>query len=214
MYINFKNFGKSGLSSDELILLCAIKQENTAFVEGFLDLLPALEEKGLTKEIKGTKKQSPIEKLRLSKSGEKLLTDLVLIDKADEETKEIANWVVRVYSKKEGGFVKNRQELERRIQWFKSMTGIENNFLGYLIKLAMNDTYDPSYGLTFLEAKKENPRLIMSNMAENLFWSSDNIFNKRYKLEESALFNYYNDNREFVQSVWEKYLNEDGSRKE
>ena len=213
MYINFKNFQKSSLSGEDLVLLCAIKQGNTAFIESFCNLLPALKEKGLITEIKGTKKQTETEKLRVSKKGSKLLLDLCYEGDVDEETIKIAEWIVKAYKNRENGFVRNIKELERRIQWFKKITNINNNFLVYLIKLAMLDTYDPSCGLTPEEARKENPRLIMSNMAENLFWKSDNIFNKRYKLEESELFKYYEDNKEFVHAVWERELNEDGSKK-
>ena len=77
----------------------------------------------------------------------------------------------------------------------------------------MQDTYDPECGQSFYDAKKYNPRLILSNLAENLFWMPQSHFDRHYTLDKSPLFTYYEDNQEYIKQVWNQLLDEDGSRK-
>lgn len=184
MYINFKNFGKSCLSSDELILLCAIKQENTALIEGFLDLLPALEEKGLTREIKGTKKQSPIEKLRLSDKGKDLLEKLEEIE-VSEDTEVIFNWLSEYY-KKLGKEVGNKSKTKRWIETFSQKSGIKRNNLVILCKSFVSDESNMEY----------------SHKLENVFYRAKTIYETRFNLEESRLYNYYLKHKEQFDKVF------------
>lgn len=186
MYINFNNFEKSGLSSDELILLCAIKQENTAFIEGFLDLLPALEEKGLTKEIKGTKKQSSIEKLRLSDKGKTLLEKLEEIE-VSEDTEVIFNWLSEYY-KKLGKEVGNGSKTKRWIETFAQQSGITRNNLVILCR-------------NFVE-NEENMQY--SHRLEYVFFKPSNMFTTRFSLEESRLYQYYKKHEEQFKNIFEK----------
>lgn len=212
MFINLEKFVKSGLTAEELILLCYVKQEIPKYLEDNSELFGVVEGKGFISFIKGKPKDSKYVKARLSDKGKKVLISLVTSSVSDEAT-AIQGFVSKTYKRKNGGIVKNEKELGRRIQWFMDVTGIYRNYLSLLIRCAIMDTYDPDCGETFHEAKKSNPRLILSNMAENLFWTPENHFSKHYTLDTSPLYRYYIDNEEYIKQVWEANLNEDGTQK-
>ena len=214
MYINLSVLGKSGLEYSDLVFLAAIKQVDKKVLENLTgDIFNRLEGLSLLISIKGKKGDNPIYNIRLSEKGKKLMTDLSFEGAVDEESEKIRDWVVSVYKNKNGGIVKNKTELGRRIHWFKTITEIKGNFLAVLIQCVMQDTYDPECGQSFYEAKKDSPRLILSNLAENLFWMPQSHFDKHYTLDKSPLFTYYEDNQEYIKQVWNQLLNEDGSRK-
>ena len=211
MFINFNIYKKYNLTPEYLIQLLAVKQKQTEEIN--TDVLGHFEELGYVTYTKGKKNQDIRELVRLSDKGKKLLTDLSFEGAVDEESEKIRDWVVSVYKNKNGGIVKNKTELGRRIHWFKTITDIRGNFLAVLIQCVMQDTYDPECGQSFYDAKKDNPRLILSNLAENLFWMPQSHFDKHYTLDKSPLFTYFEDNQEYIKQVWNQLLNEDGSRK-
>ena len=214
MYINLSVLGKSGLEYSDLVFLAAIKQVDKDVLEKLTgDVFNRLEGLSLLTSIKGKKGDNPIYNIRLSEKGKKLMIDLSFEGAVDEESEKIRDWVVSVYKNKNGGIVKNKTELGRRIHWFKTITEIRGNFLAVLIQCVMQDTYDPECGQSFYDAKKDNSRLILSNLAENLFWMPQSHFDRHYTLDKSPLFTYYEDNQEYIKQVWNQLLNEDGSRK-
>ena len=186
MYINFKNFQKSGISSDELVLLCAIKQGNTAFIELFCNLLPALKEKGLTKEIKGTKKQTVFEKTRLSDKGKDLLEKLEEIE-VSEDTEVIFNWLSNYY-KNLGKEVGNGSKTKRWIETFTQQSGITRNNLVILCKNFVENEDNMQY----------------SHRLEYVFFKPSNMFTTRFTLEESRLYQYYKKYEEQFKNIFEK----------
>lgn len=214
MYINITVLGKSGLEYSDLVFLAGIKQVDKEVLEKLTcDVFNRLEGLSLLTSIKGKKGDNPIYNVRLSDKGKKLMTDLSFEGAVDDESEKIRDWVVSVYKNKNGGIVKNKTELGRRIHWFKTITEIRGNFLAVLIQCVMQDTYDPECGQSFYDAKKDNSRLILSNLAENLFWMPQSHFDRHYTLDKSPLFTYYEDNQEYIKQVWNQLLNEDGSRK-
>ncbi len=214
MHINLSVLGKSGLEYSDLVFLAAIKQVDKDVLEKLTgDVFNRLEGLSLLTSIKGKKGDNPIYNIRLSEKGKKLMTDLSFEGAVDDESEKIRDWVVSVYKNKNGGIVKNKTELGRRIHWFKTVTEIKGNFLAVLIQCVMQDTYDPECGQSFYDAKKDNSRLILSNLAENLFWMPQSHFDRHYTLDKSPLFTYYEDNQEYIKQVWNQLLNEDGSRK-
>jgi hypothetical protein len=212
MYINLDLFYNSELSPDQLLQLVCIKQKrleciNEAFLEEF-------EAKELISYVKPkNKSQNRLELVRLSKEGENFLNRLSFVGAEDEETKILAQWIIKEYKERDGGFVKNKAELSRRIKWFKETTEIKGNKLALLLRLAMRDTYSNDVGMSFNEYKKQNPRAILSNCAENLFWTPPNLFSRHYSLSESVLYTYFEDNEEYVRAVWDKNLDENGNTK-
>lgn len=176
MYINFKNFEKSGLSCEELILLCAIKQDNTAFISSRLELLPALKE--LTKEIQGKPKQPRIEKIRLSDKGKDLLDKLENVE-VSEDTEVIFDWLANYY-KKLGKEVGNSNKTKRWIEIFSEKSGIKRNNLVKLCKAFISDETNMEY----------------SHKLEYVFYKAKTQWETKFILEESRLYNFYLRNKE------------------
>nr|DAI89498.1 MAG TPA: hypothetical protein [Caudoviricetes sp.] len=214
MYINIDHYLKSGLLYSDLIFLVGIKQTNKEILETLTDdTISRFKELNLITSIKGKKGEDERLKIRLNEKGKELMIKLSFEGSEDEETTTIKNWIISVYKNKEGGIVKNKTELGRRLQWFKTVTNIQGNFLAVLIQCAMQDTYNNSCGQTFYEYKKDNPRAMLSNLAENLFWSPESIYDKHKTLDKSPLYTYFEDNKEYVEQVWKTNLDEDGNRR-
>ena len=214
MYINIEHYLKSGLLFSDLIFLAGIKQTNKEILETLTDdIIIRFKELNLVTSIKGKKGEDERLKIRLSEQGKEFMIKLSYEGSEDVETTTTKNWIISVYKNKEGGIVKNKTELGRRIQWFKTVTNIQGNFLAVLIQCAMQDTYNNSCGQTFYEYKKDNPRAMLSNLAENLFYAPESIYDRHKTLDKSPLYTYYEDNKDYVQQVWKTNLDEDGNRK-
>lgn len=214
MYINIEHYLKSGLLFSDLIFLAGIKQTNKEILETLTDdIISRFNELNLITSIKGKKGEDERLKIRLSDKGKDLMVKLSYEGSEDTETTTIKNWIISVYKNKEGGIVKNKTELGRRIQWFKTVTNIQGNFLAVLIQCAMQDTYNSSCGQTFYEYKKDNPRAMLSNLAENLLWTPESIYDKHKTLDKSPLYCYYEDNIDYIQQIWKTNLDEDGNRR-
>jgi len=216
MYINLQKVKKQ-LKRGDLELLCAIKQLDTDYLieEYWFEAFERFKSLDFITEVKTKKKgEHPYKALRLTEKAKKLLISISYEGAVDDESENIGNWLIKVYLKKAGGIVKNKTELKRRIMWFKTVTGIKGNFLAVLIQCSLNDMYDSESEQSFYDFKKDNPRAILSNMAENLFWTAPNNYARNYTIADSPLYRYFEDNEEYVKEAWVKYLNEDGSRKE
>lgn len=68
----------------------------------------------------------------------------------------------------------------------------------------MGDTYTKESGLSIQEFKEQNPRMVLSNLVDNIFWTPKNNFARHYNLDDSPLWNYYQDNMEYIEEVWRK----------
>lgn len=214
MYINIEVYKNSGLEYSDLIFLAGIKQIKPEILETLTDdIISRFKALELVTSIKGKRGEDERLKIRLSEKGKEFMIKLSYEGSADEETEKIKDWIISVYKNKDGGIVKNKTELGRRIQWFKTVTNIQGNFLAVLIQCAMQDTYNNSCGQTFYEYKKDNPRAMLSNLAENLFFTPESVFDKHKTLDKSPLYTYYEDNKDYVQEVWKTNLDEKGNRK-
>lgn len=211
MYINFSL--SPNLLCGDIEKLTAIKQKETEWLKVNLSEsdLSRFEELNFISRVKPKNKaEHPLESLRLSDKGKKLTVDLSYEGVVDAESQTLADWVIKVYSSRKGGFVKNKTELARRVQWFKTITSIGGNHLALLIQSAILDTYDPDCGESFYEFKDKNSRGLLSNMGENLFWSPTSIMDKHKTLDKSPLYTYYIDNQSYVENIWrEKGLTND-----
>ena len=209
MYINFPNLSSHHLGDIEK--LTAIKQRETAFLQQHLteDDISRFKQLNYLTEVKPkTKQEHPLERIRLSKEGSKYLTDLSFAGSADEQTKILLEWLVGLYKKKKGGIIKNKTEIARRIQWFRKITNIEGNHLATLLSCFIQDSFIPenpkNFSIEFSEFKEGNPRAVINNMLDNLFYAPESMFDKHYTLDKSPLFRYYEDNLEYVREVWRK----------
>lgn len=212
MYINLKQTQKYLIRGD-LELLTAIKQVDTEYLnkeltETDLSRFEALE---FIERVKTPKKgQTP---LRLTKKAKNYLNEISYEGSADSESEQIRDWLVKVYKLRKRGIVKNKTEILRRIQWFKTITGIKGNFLGILLQSFIQDTYDESLNLSVEDFMDKNPRGVLSNMLDLVCWNPPNNFARHYTLADSPLYKYFEDNQAYIEDLWEKRLDENGNQK-
>jgi len=196
MYLNFKILNKfqEQFSFSDLLYLCAVKQQDKENQEKYYSSQKLLEQ-GYIKTLKSGE-------VRLDKKGTELLKNISKSDEITEDTEKLCEWLVKVYKDREDGIVKNKQELKRRCQWYQDQTGIYKNKLALLLQLFIQDSYTKETGLTINEFKAENPRMVLSNMVDNVFWKPKDNFARHYNLTDSPLYQYYEDNKEYIEKVW------------
>ena len=206
MYLNISVFTKSNLQFSDLVFLAAINQTETDWLIENLneDVYNRFNELSLIKHIKQkNKKEHLYTSLRLSEQGKSLLVNLSYEGAVDSETEVIADWLINIYKAKSGGIVKNKIEIKRRIQWFKTVTQIKGNKLAVLLQSFLQDTYNEQDGLTVKEFMEQNPRGVLSNMLDNVCFNPTSVFDKYKTLDKSPLWQYYEENIEYINKVWE-----------
>lgn len=196
MFINFNTFRKLKLTEEFVFFLLAVKSEDEHYIENFKDKEKSLEE-GYIKQIKSGD-------YRLDKKGKEILNKLSKSDAITEDNQKLSDWVINFYKNKKGGIVRNKVETARRCQWFSDETGWVKNQLAVVLMLFINDSYDQSTGLSLDEFREQNPRMVISNLCENIFWAPKNNFARHYNLDDSPLHNYYLDNQQYIEEQWKK----------
>ena len=206
MYLNISVFTKSNLQFSDLVFLAAINQTETDWLIENLneDVYNRFNELSLIKHIKQkSKKEHLYTSLRISEVGAKFLADISYEGAVDSETEVIADWLINIYKAKSGGIVKNKTEIKRRIQWFKTATQIKGNKLAVLLQSFLQDTYNEQDGLTVKEFMEQNSRGVLSNMLDNVCWNPTSLYDKHKTLDKSPLWQYYEENIEYINKVWE-----------
>ena len=206
MYLNISVFTKSNLQFSDLVFLAAINQTETDWLIKNLneDVYRRFSAFSLIKHIKQkSKKEHLYTSLRISEVGAKFLADISYEGAVDSETEVIADWLINIYKAKSGGIVKNKTEIKRRVQWFKTATQIEGNKLAVLLQSFLQDTYNEQDGLTVKEFMEQNSRGVLSNMLDNVCFNPTSVFDKHKTLDKSPLWQYYEENIEYINKVWE-----------
>ena len=206
MYLNISVFTKSNLQFSDLVFLAAINQTETDWLIENLneDVYRRFSKLSLIKHIKQkSKKEHLYTSLRISEVGAKFLADISYEGAVDSETEVIADWLINIYKAKSGGIVKNKTEIKRRIQWFKTATQIKGNKLAVLLQSFLQDTYNEQEGLTVKEFMEQNSRGVLSNMLDNVCFNPTSVFDKHKTLDKSPLWQYYEENIEYINKVWE-----------
>ena len=205
MYLNISVFTKSNLQFSDLVFLAAINQTETEWLIENLneDVYRRFSAFSLIKHIKQkSKKEHLYTSLRLSEQGKSLLVNLSYEGAVDSETDIIADWLINIYKSKSGGIVKNKTEIKRRIHWFKTVTQIKGNKLAVLLQSFLQDTYNEQDGLTVKEFMEQNSRGVLSNMLDNVCFNPTSVFDKHKTLDKSPLWQYYEENIEYINKVW------------
>lgn len=206
MYLNISVFTRSNLQFSDLVFLAAINQTETDWLIENLneDVYKRFSKLSLIKHIKQkSKKEHLYTSLRISEVGAKFLADISYEGAVDSETEVIADWLINIYKAKSGGIVKNKTEIKRRIQWFKTATQIKGNKLAVLLQSFLQDTYNEQDGLTVKEFMEQNSRGVLSNMLDNVCWNPTSLYDKHKTLDKSPLWQYYEENIEYINKVWE-----------
>lgn len=204
MYINLTVLSNANILFEDIVLLCGIAQKETEFlISNLTDTdFKRFEALSLLTNVKSKKGEHPYCSLRISDIGKKLLVDLSYEGAVDSETNILADWLINIYKSKNGGIVKNKTEVKRRLQWFKTVTQIKGNKLAVLLQCFMQDTYNEQDGLSVKEFMEQNSRGVLSNMLDNVCWSPTSLYDKHKTLDKSPLWTYYEDNLEYINQVW------------
>lgn len=176
MYINFSLLQGYELNPEDVISLQAIFQNKTEDNEHLLESICNLEKfenLGLVKFVNGTKKSSKFKLVRLSDKGSKILEE-IQIPQINEDDLNIFSWLEAIY-KKEGKEIGNAKKTKSLISQFRVNSGIERNHLAYLCKIFIND----------------EKQMEWSKKLEFLFWKPANVFQTKFDIEQSRLYQYY-----------------------
>ena len=176
MHINFSLLESYGLIPEDVISLQAIFQNKMEDNEHLLELICNLEkfEKfELVKYVTGTKKSSKFKLVRLSDKGSKILEE-IQIPNVNQDDLDLFAWLEDIY-KKSGKEVGNAKKTKSLISQFRVNSGIERNHLAYLCNVFIKDEKEMEY----------------SKKLEFLFWKPANLFQVKFDIEQSRLYQYY-----------------------
>lgn len=135
--IDFDLYKKYQLEPSDLYFLFAAKQVRKDVLETTPeDVFSRLEETSLISRIKGTTKENPLHKIRITAKGKKLFVEPV----AGEEEERLFEWLSKYYTDREKE-IGNPNRVKKLLQWFKQETGIERNNLVKLFIHFLNDSY-------------------------------------------------------------------------
>ena len=198
MFINFKNIKKRYLTYTEaLILQCAAQMRSEDFSENLAELcggddkvLLNLEEREYVTFIVPKKKSDTLfQRARLTKFGKETVDsfDEPILTREDEI---VWDWLVKVYKAK-GKEVGNAKKGKHHLSEFRSHSGIAKNSLAHLCKSFMSD----------------ESQMAWSMRLEYLFWKPVNVFETRFSLDASRLYQYYLNNKTIFDEHFEKLEN-------
>lgn len=177
MYINFTLLESYGLIPEDIVVLQAIFQnkfeDNSSLLEIFSSNIEKYETRELVKFVGGTKKDSKAKLVRLSDKGSKILEEIQVAG-INQDDLDVYEWLESVY-KKSGKEVGNTKKTKSLIAQFRVNSGIERNHLAYLCKVFINDEKEMEY----------------SQRLEYLFWKPENLFQTKFSIDASRLYNYY-----------------------
>lgn len=192
-YYNFNLAMQKHISPKDVILLQLIKQNKAEELSALIamvmcdETLEALEGDDIVYYVKGTKKQTQFEKIRLTKKGDKLLSDISDTYKVEEQDIVVFDWLKNLYlqNDKEIG---SETKCKNLIAWFRLESGISKNHLILLCKKFTSD----------------EDRMEYSKVLQYVFWRGENHFQTKPKLEDSKLWLYYEKHRDYFNREFEK----------
>lgn len=192
MYINFKLLDSYGLSPQDAVALQAIFQnkfeDNAEIISSVCDV-EKFENLKLISFIKGTKKASKESLMRLSPKGSKILEDIQVAG-VNQDDLDVYAWLEGVY-KKENKEIGNMKKTKVLISQFRVNSGIERNHLAYLCKVFISDEKEMEY----------------SQKLEFLFFRPASVFQVKFDIEQSRLYQYYLKRKEQFDEKFRKIQN-------
>lgn len=177
MYINFKIAEGYGLIPEDVVVLQIIFQnkfeDQSSLLKSFESNINKFESQDMIKFIQGTKKTSKFKLVRLSDKGSKILEELQ-IPEINQDDLDVYSWLEGVY-KKQDKEIGNAKKTKMLIAQFRVHSGIERNHLAFLCKVFINDEHEMEW----------------SKKLEYLFWKPANLFQTKFDIEQSRLYQYY-----------------------
>jgi len=181
------------MSVDNFLLLQACRQNKTESLGLFIEEtwgkvgLAELESMGLVEYIKGKKNQSMFSKVRTTKKGNEILDDIETPEITEDDLK-FFDWLEESY-KGSGRVIGNRKKTKMYIALFRAHSNIDKNRLAVLINSFLNNESEMGY----------------SKKLEYLFFKPSSVFQTKFDIEQSRLYQYYLKHQEQFDKVFEKY---------
>lgn len=192
--VDFDLYEKYQLEFSDLYFLFAAKQVRKDRLERMpQDVYSRLEELFLISSIKGTPKENPLHKIRITTKGKKLFTEPV----AGEVEEKLFNWLSKYYTDR-GKEIGNPNRVKKLLQWFTQETGIERNNLVKLFIHFLNDSYvDESSNM--LEATLFYPKKYTTDKGKTIAYEA------KPDIYDSWLYKHYLQNKEELDKTFEIY---------
>lgn len=190
-YFNFEYAKAKGISPNQIICLQLIKQNRTEDVSEFIDVshLEYLQNKKLITYIKGTSKQTELQKVRLTKKGNRLLEDIQIPEVTEGDLK-MAEYLMKMYlAEDENRIIGNKKKVKMYCAIFRKQMQFSLHEMYWLCWL-------------FIDEYKFSKKL------ENVFFNADKNRYGDFKsnIEDSPLYQFFDENKEKVIEFWKKRI--------
>lgn len=191
-YFNYQLAEKKGLSARDVHLISMINQNKSEDVSRQIeaelgeDNLKRLLAFDLVTLIKGTKSQTELQKIRLTKVGKELYTNLQIPETVPNDF-EMTDYIVTEYKKLDKQ-VKSKPNITKLIAWFRVETGMTHREIYTVLNTFVNDDEQMEY----------------SNILDNIFWKRPHMFAVHKNIEDSRLYAYYTHRKAFFDNKFEK----------
>ena len=192
MFINTNIVKHHNLNLQQVALLQILHQAKNEDVSEWLESyngdLDVLHYKGFLSEVKAKNKQESVYKrLRLSKKGREVL-DAIETPEVTEDSLRIFEWIKQIYISA-GKDLGNQKKTKMFIAQFSAESGIQRNALAFLIQSFIND-----------ESQFE-----WSKTLQYLFFKGDSVFNIKFDLHSSRLYQYYLKNQNYFDNKFQEF---------
>lgn len=192
MYINTNIVKHYNLNLQQVTLMQILHQAKNEDVSELLENyngdLDVLHYKGFLSEVKAKNKQESIYKrLRLSKKGREVL-DAIETPEVTEDSLRIFEWIKQIYISA-GKDLGNQKKTKMFIAQFSAESGIQRNALAFLIQNFIND-----------ESQFE-----WSKVLQYLFFKGESVFNIKFDLHSSRLYQYYLKNQNYFDNKFQEF---------
>lgn len=192
MYINFDILRKQKLNVEHFMILQMCKQNKSedlsAELMKYSTELNWLMGEGYLTTIKGKKTDSIFKKVRLSKKGTDALNN-INTPAVTEDDLTLFDWLCRVYTT-EDKLIGNKRKTKMYIAEFRANSGIQRNELAHLLEVFLED--------------EEN--MMFNNKLEYAFFKPDNVYQSKFDLDQSRLWQYYLRNREEIDAKYKERI--------
>ena len=192
MYININIVKHHNLNLQQVMLMQILHQAKNEDVSELLESyngdLDVLHYRGFLSEVKAKNKQESVYKrLRLSKKGREVL-DAIETPEVTEDSLRIFEWIKQIYISA-GKDLGNQKKTKMFIAQFSAESGIQRNALAFLIQSFIND-----------ESQFE-----WSKVLQYLFFKGESVFNIKFDLHSSRLYQYYLKNQNYFDNKFQEF---------
>lgn len=192
MYINTNIVKHYNLNLQQVAILQILHQAKNEDVSEWLESyngdLDVLHYKGFLSEVKAKNKQESVYKrLRLNKKGREVL-DAIETPEVTEDSLRIFEWIKQIYISA-GKDLGNQKKTKMFIAQFSAESGIQRNALAFLIQSFIND-----------ESQFE-----WSKVLQYLFFKGESVFNIKFDLHSSRLYQYYLKNQNYFDNKFQEF---------